>query len=236
MSVLLDVQSLQAGYDGGWIIDAVSFTVAAGGVVSLMGRNGMGKTTLLRAIMGQTPKRAGDIRFSGAPVDASQSDAVAASGIAYVPENRGIFPNLTVRENLLVAARQRPDVSTHWEIDRVLALFPRLAERLNQWGDTLSGGEQQMLTIGRALMTNPKLLLLDEATEGLAPMIRDDIWRVLWEIKQAGVAVIVVDRNLDQLMALADWHLVLNKGQLVLSGDTDVLKADPDFLHRQLGV
>lgn len=236
MSALLDIQSLQAGYDGGWIIDGVSFSVAAGGVVSLMGRNGMGKTTLLRAIMGQTPKRAGDIRFSGITVGLSQSNVAATSGIAYVPENRGIFPNLTVQENLLVAARQGPDVSTVWGFDRVMALFPRLGERLNQWGDTLSGGEQQMLTIGRALMTNPKLLLLDEATEGLAPMIRDDIWRVLGEIKQAGVAVIVVDRNLDRLIALADWHLVLNKGQLVLSGNAEALKADPDFLHRQLGV
>lgn len=236
MTVLLQVEELVAGYGSGRVINKVSFTVSEGGVLSLMGRNGMGKTTLLRTIMGLTPERAGTIRFAGVDLADMNTDQIAAAGIAYVPENRGVFPNLTVRENLLVAARPGAVGAGGWHLDRMLSLFPKLGERLDQWGNTLSGGEQQMLTIGRALMTNPQLLLLDEATEGLAPMIRDDIWRVLGEIKRAGVAVIVVDRNVEWLLALADQHLVLNKGQIVFSGDGPALQADPDFLRRQLGV
>jgi branched-chain amino acid transport system ATP-binding protein len=200
----------------------------------------MGKTTTLKAVMGMVRPFAGEIRIAGRRMTGLPPHAVAQAGVAYVPEERGIFPNLSVRENLVMAARRggRDDAgpADPWTLERVLETFPRLAERLEHWGNHLSGGEQQMLTIGRALMTNPRLLLLDEATEGLAPMVREEIWRVIREIRRAGIACIVVDKNIGKLLEIADRHVLLVKGRVAFNGDGAALAADPDRLHRDLGI
>jgi branched-chain amino acid transport system ATP-binding protein len=200
----------------------------------------MGKTTTLKAVMGMVRPRRGEVRVAGRPVTGGPPHAVARAGVAYVPEERGIFPNLTVRENLVMAARiptENAGASREpWALERVLATFPRLGERLDHWGNHLSGGEQQMLTIGRALMTNPRLLLLDEATEGLAPLVREEIWRVIAEIRVAGIACVVVDKNVGRLMQVADRHVLLVKGRVAFNGDGAALAADPERLHRDLGV
>ncbi|MDX1711442.1 MAG: ABC transporter ATP-binding protein [Rhodovibrionaceae bacterium] len=231
----LEVRALEAGYGRSRVLHGLTFSVRAGESVSLIGRNGMGKTTTLKAIMGLIRPSAGEVSIAGRSMAGAPPHAVAQAGAAYVPEERGIFPNLSVRENLVMAARPGAG-GTGWTLERVLELFPSLTERLDHWGDRLSGGEQQMLTIGRALMTNPRLLLLDEATEGLAPLVRDEIWRVIREIRRAGIACVVVDKNIGKLLEVADRHVLLVKGRVVFNGDGAALVADPDRLHRDLGV
>ncbi|MFV0280314.1 MAG: ABC transporter ATP-binding protein [Rhodoblastus sp.] len=233
---LLEARRIDAFYGASHILRGVDFHVEAGETVSLLGRNGMGKTTLLRTLMGLTPARGGEIRFGGADVRGWRPSAVARAGVGFVPEGRGIFPNLSVEENLVFAERAGPDGRCDWTREAIYDLFPRLHERRKNWGNQLSGGEQQMLTIGRALMSNPTLLLVDEATEGLAPMVRDDIWRILGLIAARGVAIVVVDKNLDDLKKLCRRHVILVKGEVVFDGATAELDAREDFVHAQLGL
>ena len=201
-----------------------------------MGRNGMGKSTTIKTIMGIAKPRHGTVTIKGYNSNRWEPYVVAKAGIAYVPEEREIFPNLTVRENLLVAARLSVEGQDNWCLERILDLFPRLSERLNQWGNNLSGGEQQMLTIGRALMTNPDVLLLDEVTEGLAPIVREEIWSVIEAVKREGIATVIVDKNIGKLMMIADHHLVIVRGEVVFSGDSIELSAQTELLHQHLGV
>jgi branched-chain amino acid transport system ATP-binding protein len=205
-------------------------------MVTLMGRNGMGKTTTVRSIMGLTPARAGAIRFSGRDICNLAAFRIAKLGIGLVPEGRQIFPNLTVRENLVAAAANRLGVADPWSLEKVHALFPRLAERGNSMGATLSGGEQQMLAIGRALMINPRLLILDEATEGLAPLIRDEIWNCLSLLKAQGQSVLVIDKNVENLTRIADRHYIIERGRVAWSGTSAELIAAPDLQRRYLGI
>ena len=215
----------------------VAFTVGAGETVSLLGRNGMGKTTLLRTLTGLLSGGPGaSIRFAGRELAGTRPAAISRAGLALVPEGRGIFPNLSVLENLTLPARPGSSGKREWTLGRILDLFPRLAERRHNWGDQLSGGEQQMLSIGRALMTNPDLLMLDEATEGLAPKVRDEIWATIRVVAATGMSIVVVDKNLEDLFDLADRHVILAKGEVVFEGTTADLKADPDLVHRWLGV
>ncbi len=234
------MQGVHAFYGSSHVLHGIDLRLAPGGCLGLLGRNGMGKTTTLKTIMGMVRARDGRVTIKGRDAQALSPNQIAQLGVAYVPEERAIFPNLTVRENLLVAARAGPGggapAKGAWPLERVLGLFPRLAERLGHWGNHLSGGEQQMLTIGRALMTNPDILLLDEVTEGLAPLIRDEIWSVIETIKGEGMSVIVVDKDVSRLMALADHHLIVVKGAVVFSGASAQLAADPALLHRYLGV
>ena len=214
----------------------VSLDVQEGEVVTLLGRNGMGKSTTVRSIMGLTPIRAGRIVFNGNDIHRLASHAIARAGIGLVPEGRQIFPNLTVYENMVATAANRGGASSPYTLDGVLAIFPRLADRLNHYGNQLSGGEQQMLAVVRALMTNPQLLILDEATEGLAPLIRREIWQGLVQLKANGHAILVIDKNLDALMKIADRHCIMQKGRVVWQGDTDQLAADDALQARYLGV
>ncbi|WP_123401859.1 ABC transporter ATP-binding protein [Inmirania thermothiophila] len=233
---LLEAEGLHTYYGPSHILHGVSLRVLPGQAVALMGRNGMGKTTTLRSIMGLTPPRRGRVRVRGTDVTGWPAHRVARAGIAYVPEDRGIFPNLSVRENLLMAARPGRDGRTDWHYEGVLELFPRLRERLSNMGHQLSGGEQQMLTIARALLTNPDLILLDEATEGLAPLMRREIWGIIARIKAAGVAAVIVDKDLKALAELADWNVILEKGRVVWEGRSEALLADPELHRRHLGV
>jgi len=233
---MLEVEGIETFYDASQILFGVSLRVEAGEVVTLMGRNGMGKTTTVRSIMGLAPPRSGSIRFAGAEIAGRPAYAVARAGIGLVPEGRHVFGNLTVRENLVATAADRAAGAARWHYDSICEIFPRLAERAGNMGDTLSGGEQQMLAIGRALMTNPKLLVLDEATEGLAPLIRREIWDVLAALKRAGQAILVIDKDVAALSRIADRHYILEKGQVVWSGSSDRLAADPEIAHRYLGV
>jgi len=233
---LLEGRGLHSFYGGSHVLRGVDFRLGRGETLSLIGRNGMGKTTLLRSLVGLLKPREGEVRVAGETMTGAPPYVIARAGIALVPEGRGIFPNLTVSENLRMAARPGRDGRRDWSFERVLDTFPRLAERRHHWGNTLSGGEQQMLTIGRALMTNPEALLLDEATEGLAPLIREEIWRVVGEIRAADIACVIVDKNIKCLMALADRHVLLVKGQVVFDGDSAALAADPERLRRDLGV
>jgi branched-chain amino acid transport system ATP-binding protein len=201
-----------------------------------MGRNGMGKSTLIRSMLGIVKPRHGEVRVRGSPMTGAEPYLVAQQGVAYVPEGRGIFPNLNVRENLVMAARTGPDGRRDWSFERVLSTFPRLAERLDHGGWQLSGGEQQMLTIGRALLTNPDLLILDEATEGLAPQIAREIWRVVDDIRAHGMATLIVDKNYRSVTAIADRNVIMVKGRVVFEGDSATLLAQPDLLHAHLGV
>jgi branched-chain amino acid transport system ATP-binding protein len=228
---MLDVEALETSYGASQVLFGVGFDVRAGEMVTLLGRNGMGKTTTVRTIMGLAKPKAGRVRFEGADIAGLPAYRIAQAGIGLVPEGRQIFPNLTVRENLVATAR-----GAGWTLDRVFAFFPRLAERQNNMGNQLSGGEQQMLAIGRALMTNPKLLILDEATEGLAPLIRKEIWRGLAALKAEREAILVIDKNLDALLALADRHVIVEKGRVVWRGNSAELAADPGAQHRYLGV
>ncbi len=215
----------------------VALHIAPGETIGLLGRNGMGKTTLLRTICGlMSGGPTASIRFRGRELAGAKPAVIARAGIALVPEGRGIFPNLTVLENLTLPHRAGPDGRRDWTLERVFDLFPRLAERRGNWGDQLSGGEQQMLSIGRALMTNPELLMLDEATEGLAPKVRDEIWKTLSIVAATGMAIVVVDKNLEDLFRLADRHFILAKGEIVFEGTTAALTADADLVHRWLGV
>jgi branched-chain amino acid transport system ATP-binding protein len=217
------------------VLQGIDFRVGAGELVALMGRNGMGKTTLIRSLLGLTRPRAGDVRLDGTSIAGLAPFRVARMGVAYVPEGRGVFPGLTVRENLLLAARADTG-SNAWTLERVLVTFPRLGERMAHRGSDLSGGEQQMLTLGRALMTNPRLLLLDEATEGLAPLIARDIWRTIRTVREAGIAMVIVDKNFAMLSELADRCVVLVKGRKVFDAAPGVLAAEPGLRERYLGV
>ncbi len=236
MSALLQATGLHAYYGDSHILRGVDLTLSAGEAVGLLGRNGMGKTTLIRTLMGYVRARQGRVQWGDRDVTNQPPEKMARRGIGYVPEGRGIFPNLSVRENLVMTARPGPDGRRDWTFDRVMATFPRLAERLGHGGQQLSGGEQQMLAIGRALMTNPQLMILDEATEGLAPLIVAEIWRVIGEIRASGIATLIVDRNWRAVLAHTDRAVVLEKGQVMLEGPTDQLVADPTQVAQYLGV
>jgi len=233
--VLLEVEGIESSYGASQVLFGVSLGVGEGEVVTLMGRNGMGKTTTVRTIMGLVRPHGGTIRFRGEPIERAPSHRIARLGLGYVPEGRRIFPNLTVRENLLMASMDR-GLADPWTLDRVLALFPRLRERLGNGGAELSGGEQQMLAIGRALMTNPTLLILDEATEGLAPVLRDEIWGRLHTLKETRLSILVIDKELEALRELADRHYVLEKGEIVWSGDAETFAADRTVHETYLSV
>jgi len=234
--MMLEVQDLTARYGESQVLFGVSFRVAAGEVVTLLGRNGMGKTTTVGAVMGIVPPSGGAIRFEGAEIAGLPSFRIAQLGLGLVPEGRQVFPNLTVRENLVATAANRSGGARRWDLDAVLGLFPALAERLDSFGALLSGGEQQMLAVGRALMTNPRLLILDEATEGLAPLVRAEIWRALASLKAAGQSILVIDKNVAALTRIADRHYVLEKGQIVWHGTSAELAADASVQQRYLGV
>ena len=233
---LLEARELHVYYGASHVLHGIDFRIDSGETVGLMGRNGMGKSTLIRGMLGLIKPRHGVVSVRGTPMTGAEPYLIARQGIAYVPEGRGIFPNLTVRENLVMAARAGPDGRREWTLDRVLATFPRLADRLQNGGWKLSGGEQQMLTIGRALMTNPELLILDEATEGLAPQIAREIWRIVGEIRSRGIATVIVDKNFAAVSAITNRNVILVKGRVVFEGDTPTLRAQPDVLHRHLGV
>jgi branched-chain amino acid transport system ATP-binding protein len=233
---LLDVEGIETCYGVSQVLFGLSLSIKPGEMVSLMGRNGMGKTTTIRSIMGMTPARAGSIRFAGAEVRQLPSYRIAKLGVGLVPEGRQIFPNLTVRENLVAAAADRFGSPNPWTLAAIYVLFPRLAERAANMGNQLSGGEQQMLAIGRALMTNPKLLILDEATEGLAPLIREEIWNCLSLLKSRGQSILVVDKNVDHLARICDRHTIIERGRTVWSGTSDELMAEPDLQHKYLGI
>ncbi|MDP6875965.1 MAG: ABC transporter ATP-binding protein [Alphaproteobacteria bacterium] len=233
---MLEVAGIDAFYGQSQALFGMSLEVGTGQVVSLMGRNGMGKTSTVRAIMGLLPPRNGSLRFMGRDLTSLAPYRIAQLGLGLVPEGRQIFPNLTVRENLIATARPGDGQREAWTLARVYTLFPRLEERQNSMGDQLSGGEQQMLAIGRALMTNPKLLLLDEATEGLAPLIRAEIWSCLAGLKDAGQAILVVDKNVEALTDICDHHFIVEKGHLVWSGNSTELRANPEVQHQYLGV
>lgn len=234
--MMLRLDRVEAGYGSAQVLFGVSFALEAGACLSLMGRNGMGKTTTIRAIMGQLPLTGGSITRFGEAAPDREPFEFARAGIGLVPEGRQIFTNLSVAENLKTFHRPGVDGGVRWTLDSVLALFPRLGERLGHAGSHLSGGEQQMLAIGRALMTNPRLLILDEATEGLAPIVRRQIWDVLARLKAAGQSILVVDKNIGALARLADHHVILEKGQVVWQGDSAALRADPSLTARYLGV
>jgi branched-chain amino acid transport system ATP-binding protein len=233
---MLAVEKLETAYGLSQVLFGVSFGIAAGQVATLLGRNGMGKTTTVLSIMGVVPSRAGSIRFSGSEIRGLASYRVAQAGIGLVPEGRQIFPNLTVRENLVATAANRAGSAEPWTLERVYGLFPQLRARQDNFGNQLSGGEQQMLAIGRALMTNPKLLVLDEATEGLAPLIRQDIYRSIASLKAQGLSLLVIDKDVRALTAVADVHYVLEKGRVVWTGSSAELRSREDIQHRYLGV
>ncbi|QCO02187.1 ABC transporter ATP-binding protein [Azospirillum argentinense] len=233
---MLRVANLTAAYGSSQALFGMELSVDAGEAVTLMGRNGMGKTTTIKAIMGLVAPTGGSIAFEGTEIAGRPPHRVARAGIALVPEGRQVFPTLTVRENLIATAANRFARRDPWTVERVHALFPRLAERAGNLARNLSGGEQQMLAVGRALMTNPKLLILDEATEGLAPLVRQEIWDCLARLKDEGQAILVVDKNVHALAALADRHHVIEKGRLVWSGSSAALLADPTLKERYLGV
>ena len=234
MSDLLHVEGLETFYGTSQALFGVSFSMRKGEVVTLIGRNGMGKTTTVNSIMGIVPASGGTVRFQGNDLRGHASHKIAGLGIGLVPEGRQIFPNLTTEENLVATARGRgPGI---WRLDDIYQLFPGLAARRSSMGNLLSGGEQQMLAIGRALMTNPELLILDEATEGLAPLVRAEIWDVLTRLKQRGQSILVIDKNVHDLARIADRHLIIEKGQIAWTGTSADLTADPDLMARYLGV
>jgi len=229
---ILAIDGLETCYGLSQVLFGISLAIGEGEMVTLMGRNGMGKTTTVRSVMGLTPARAGRVRFAGQEIRGWPAYRVAQAGIGLVPEGRQIFPNLTVRENLVATAAG----NGAWTLESVYELFPRLSERASSMGNQLSGGEQQMLAIGRALMTNPRLLILDEATEGLAPLIRRDIWNCLARLKATGLSILVIDKNVGALMRVADRHVLIERGRVVWQGASAALAAVPDVQHRYLGV
>jgi branched-chain amino acid transport system ATP-binding protein len=233
---IIEARGLHTYYGSSHILHGIDFTVRPGETISLLGRNGMGKTTTLRSILGLTKPRRGEVRINGHDMTGAEPYRIAREGIAFVPEGRGIFHNLTVREHLEMAATPGPDGREDWPFERIMTLFPRLAERLDHFGNRLSGGEQQMLTIGRALMTNPRLLILDEATEGLAPLIRHEIWGVIRLLKQSGLASVIVDKNVTTLLELADRNVIIVKGTVAFAGTSAALAADKQILATHLGV
>jgi branched-chain amino acid transport system ATP-binding protein len=236
MTMLLEIEGLEASYGAAQVLFGMTLSVGAGEVVTLMGRNGMGKTTTIRTLMGMMPASAGRVRFDGEDLTGMPSYRIAQAGIGLVPEGRQVFPTLSVEENLVATSANRRRAEPGWSLERVYGFFPRLRERRNNMGNQLSGGEQQMLAIGRALMTNPKLLILDEATEGLAPLIRAEIWSCLDRLKGEGQSILVVDKNVEALEALADHHVVVEKGQVAWTGTSAELKADPSIRERYLSV
>ena len=233
---LIEARDIHTYYGASHILHGVDFSIGPGETVGLMGRNGMGKTTLIRSLLGLTRPQRGGVYVRARDMTHAEPHAIARAGIAYVPEGRGIFPNLSVRENLLMAARKGSDGRCEWTLARVLDAFPRLGERLRLRGDRLSGGEQQMLTVARALMTNPDLLMLDEATEGLAPLVSREIWNIIRQIRDGGVATVIVDKNHAAVMAIADRNVILVKGSVVFDGSSDALRAQPALLARHLGI
>ena len=233
---MLEINGLETAYGQSQVLFGMELNVGKGEVVTLLGRNGMGKTTTLHSVMGLVPSRSGNIRFQGQELRELPSYQIAKTGLSLVPEGRQIFPNLTVLENLVATASNRSQSENPWNLDRVFDLFPRLPNRIHHMGNQLSGGEQQMLAIGRALMTNPKLLILDEATEGLAPLIRNEIWNCVSSLKSAGQSILLVDKNIDALTRIADRHYIIEKGKVVWEGTSSELQGDQDLQHRFLGV
>jgi len=239
LTSLLSVSNLEAAYGPAQVLFDVSFSINAGEVVTLLGRNGMGRSTTIKCIFGLLPARSGSIKVDEAHCERLPSHRIARMGLGLVPEGRQVFPNLTVEENLTATARAPSKSRSElrpWDLSRINALFPRLEQRRKNMGNQLSGGEQQMLAISRALMTNPRLLVLDEATEGLSPLIRTEIWNALTALKKEGMAMLVVDKHLGALYPLADNHCILEKGRVVWQGDSNKLRSSPDTVHRYLGV
>ena len=234
--MLLEVEQLEAGYGASPVLFGIGLAIEAGEMVTLLGRNGMGKTTTVRSIMGLTPPRGGAIRFRGASLERLRPERIARLGIALVPEGRQVFPNLSVREHLVAFAGNRSARTDPWTPERVYQLFPRLKERQHNGGSQLSGGEQQMLAIGRALVTNPHLLILDEATEGLAPLVREEIWRCLARLRAEGQTLLVIDKYVERLVQLADRHTIIERGRVAWQGTSRELDADRGLWHRYLGV
>jgi branched-chain amino acid transport system ATP-binding protein len=233
---LLEISGLQAAYGSSQVLFGIDLAVRSGEVATLLGRNGMGKSTTLRCLVGWMQPRGGRIRFAGEDVTGWSADRIARLGLAVVPEGRQVFPNLSVLEHLQAFAANRSGGAEPWDLERVFALFPRLKERHSHMGNQLSGGEQQMLAIARALMTNPRLLVLDEATEGLAPLIREEIWRCLATLREAGQTILVVDKYVKRLIALADHHCIVERGRVAWAGDSAALDADHALWHRYLGI
>jgi branched-chain amino acid transport system ATP-binding protein len=233
---LLEARGLDTYYGQSHVLRNLSLSIASGETIGLMGRNGMGKTTLVRTLVGLIHPRRGQVLLDGDDVTAVPTHLIARRGVAYVPEGRGIFASLSVAENLMIAGSAAAGAAERWTLARVLELFPRLAQRLRHRGDQLSGGEQQMLAIGRALMTNPRLLLLDEATEGLAPLLREEIWRTIRQIRATGMTSLIIDKTVTSVTAIADRIIILVKGEIVFQGSPQELKARPDLMHRHLGV
>ena len=233
---MLEINALETAYGQSQVLCGMELKVGKGEVGTLLGRNGMGKTTTLHSVMGLVPSRSGNIRFQGQELRELPSYQIAKTGLSLVPEGRQIFPNLTVHENLVATASNRSQSENPWNLDRVFDLFPRLPNRIHHMGNQLSGGEQQMLAIGRALMTNPKLLILDEATEGLAPLIRNEIWNCVSSLKSSGQSILLVDKNIDALTRIADRHYIIEKGKVVWDGTSSELQGDQDLQHRFLGV
>jgi branched-chain amino acid transport system ATP-binding protein len=233
---IIEARQLHTYYGASHILHGVDFSIRAGEAIGLMGRNGMGKTTQIRTLVGHVPPRRGEVKINGKPMTGAAPHLIARQGIAYVPEGRGIFPNLSVKENLIMAAGPGINGQCHWTFERLLETFPRLSERLRRGGQQLSGGEQQMLSIGRALMTNPNLLIIDEATEGLAPLIAQEIWRIIAKIRETGIAAIIVDKNFAAVSAVTDRNMILVKGRVVFEGTSTELRRKPELLHQHLGI
>ena len=233
---MLTVQNIETHYGASQALFGISLNVRNGEVVTLIGRNGMGKTTSINSIMGITPITRGNIFFENVQIEHLESFEINRKGIALVPEGRQVFPNLTVRENLVAISANRNNHTSPWNLSKILDLFPQLSARIDSMANLLSGGEQQMLAIGRSLMTNPKLLLLDEATEGLAPLVRNEIWRCLNQLKKEGISILVVDKNINDLARIADMHYVIEKGQIVWQGNSTELLKQKDYLGNKLGV
>ena len=234
---MLSIKNIQSGYGLSQVLFDVSLDIAAGEVVALLGRNGMGKSTLVRTLFGQLALQAGSLQVDGQEISGWPTDRIARLGLAIVPEGRQCFPNLTVREHLTAFAAQRNAASVQqWDAERVFEMFPRLRERAGNMGNQLSGGEQQMLAIGRALVTNPRLLVLDEATEGLAPLVREEIWQCLARLRQEGQTILVIDKYVERLIKLADHHVILERGRVVWQGSSAALNADRELWTRYLGV
>ncbi len=233
---MLELDGVETFYGTIQALFGMTMKCEAGQVTTLLGRNGMGKTTTVGSIVGTVPSRAGTIRFDGEVISGKPAYEVAQRGIGLVPEGRQVFPNLSVRENLIATAANYSGSDDPWTLERVLDFFPRLAERLHNQGAQLSGGEQQMLAIGRALMLNPRLLILDEATEGLAPLIRQEIWRRLEELKRTGLTILLIDKNIDELTHIADRHYIIEKGEVVWNGGSDELAGDDELKARYLGI